>query len=71
MHNEGVLTKKEKFIFTLVRTGKGFGMNFLADTFGMCFTRPRFYNLHYLESFLVIRMVIFKCHGLLGMKDYI
>ena len=36
-HNEGVLTKKEKFIFTLVRTRKGFGMKFLADSFWYMF----------------------------------
>ena len=35
VYNEGVLTKREQFILTLVRTRKGFDVKFLADTFGI------------------------------------
>lgn len=35
IYNEGVLTKREQFILTLVRTRKGFDVKFLADTFGI------------------------------------
>ena len=31
----GVLTRREQFILTLVRTRKGFDVKFLADTFGI------------------------------------
>ena len=34
-HSVGVLTKREQFILTLVRTRKGFDEKFLADTFGI------------------------------------
>ena len=34
-NNDGVLTKWEQFVLTLVRTTKGFDVKFLADTFGI------------------------------------
>ena len=34
-HRVGVLTRREQFILTLVRTRKGFDVKFLADTFGI------------------------------------
>ena len=34
-NNDGVLTKWEQFVLTLVRTRKGFQVKFLADTFGI------------------------------------
>ena len=35
VNDEGVLSKREQFILTLVRTRKGFDVKFLADSFGI------------------------------------
>ncbi|XP_068757672.1 uncharacterized protein [Montipora capricornis] len=43
--NDGVLTKWEQFVLTLVRTRKGFDVKFLADTLGINPSQvPRIYN---------------------------
>jgi len=43
--NDGVLTKWEQFVLTLVRTQKGFDIKFLADTLGINPSQgPRIYN---------------------------